>query len=125
MPEGHGRATRCGRNHSRTAGIKRVEVLEFLRDAVFADPTKAFNPDKSIKPPDQWPEDLRKLVTSYNAGTVMAAERITFGNRIDPAFKLFDEIRPLGDWPKTEVSGAVNVQSVLAILNRGPSLPAQ
>jgi len=80
---------------------------------------------RGIKPPDQWPEDLRKLVTSYNAGTVMAAERITFGNRIDPAFKLFDEIRPLGDWPKTEVSGAVNVQSVLAILNRGPSLPTQ
>jgi len=82
--------------YANTAGVERVKVLEKLRDAFFADTSKMFDAQGGILPPEQWPEECKKLISGYNSGTVTAAERITFHDQIKLGFDLLNEIKPLG-----------------------------
>jgi hypothetical protein len=110
--------------YERTAGLSRVKLLEFLRDAVFADPSKILHGKGlgGVLPPDQWPEDVKKLVTGYKAGTATTAESVTFTDRTSLALKLMDEIRPLDERKESQVSVTVNVQNLMALLTRGPQV---
>jgi hypothetical protein len=103
--------------YSRTAGIERVKILEFLRDAMFADVSKVFGPGGGILPPDQWPEDIKKLVAGYNAGTVTAAEKVTFHSRIDIAFKLLEEIKTVTEKEAVAPQKMIQVNVDKALVN--------
>jgi hypothetical protein len=94
--------------YARDAGIEKVKLLEFLRDAVFCDITEAFDANGNIRPPTEWSPGVKNLVAGYNSGTVTVAEKITFESRVDIAFRLLEELKPLGE--KTQQPGTTNIQ---------------
>lgn len=79
--------------YTRAAGIEAVKILEFLRDAMFVDVIGLFTPDGKLLAPSHWPDDVKKLVTSYNAATVTAGEKITLSDRIQLGFKLLEYLK--------------------------------
>lgn len=81
--------------HSRTAGIDRIACLAALDAAFRADIRNAFDASGNILPPEQWPDDVALLVTSYHPGTPTTAAKIRFYSRIHLGLRLLDAIRPL------------------------------
>jgi hypothetical protein len=115
--------------YSETAGIERVEVLETLRDMLRFDPAEVFNERGGILPPGQWPEAVKRAVTGYNAGTVTAAEKITFESRLAVCKLLLEELKPASErrHPEAVNNVQINVDKMMVSLREAAnaSLPAE
>jgi hypothetical protein len=81
--------------YAKAAGIDRVEWLEKLKAVVEVDRREFFLPGGGIRPPEQWSEIAAKAVSAYNAGTVTAAEKITFGDYFQQVLEVLKYVHPL------------------------------
>jgi hypothetical protein len=91
--------------YTRIAGIETVKILEFLRDALFADPTKILIGSGAMNPAE-WPEDVKKLVTGYKAAGVNSLESVQLADRVQLAFKLYELVKGMlsASGPQTVVN---------------------
>lgn len=76
--------------YSEKCGIERIAVLERLHKTFLVDIAKAFTANGGIAPPSEWSDELKLAITGYNAGTVTAAEKISFIDRVKLGFDLLE-----------------------------------
>lgn len=95
--------------YTKAAGIDRVEWLEKLKRVVEVDRRKFFLPNGGIAPPAQWTEEEAKAVSAYNAGTVTAAEKITFGDYFQQVLDVLKYTHPVSQKVEHKVLHEVEV----------------
>jgi phage terminase small subunit len=101
--------------YTKAAGIDRVEWLEKLKRVVEVDRRKFFLPNGGIAPPSMWTEEEAKAVSAYNAGTVTAAEKITFGDYFQQVLDVLKYTHPIAQKVEHKVTHEVEVDSAAIV----------
>ena len=92
-----------------------------MKAVVEVDRRRFFLPNGGIAPPSTWSEEDARAVSAYNAGTITAAEKITFGSYFDQVLKY---VHPLATKHEVKVEHTVELDfdAIVAELRGTPQV---